>query len=481
MSRRAKIFFTLLLVLGFLTRFIFMGYPNQVVFDETYFGKYASYYETGNYFFDLHPPLGKMMLGVAAYVGHYTPNFAFNSIGNVYPDMSYIILRLLPMILGSLMPCIIFLVARQVGLSDEASFFAGLLSTFENSLVVQSRFILIDIFIVFFGFLGLYFYLRYRKAVYKKFSIEKILLLIVSLVLFGCTLSTKWTGLSFLGIAGLVELRDIYVRKNKTALLKTLSLFLIIPAAVYVLVFAAHFYLLPKSGPGDGFMSSAFNMTLAGSNAGDGQHIQPAEFWDKFGEANIVMYQVQDQPGLAHHPYQSLWYSWPFMIRPIYYWNDDSTGAKIYLLGNPLVYWLSTLAVLLTALFLSLRYFQKWMHRYKHSSLYKKLSADFTIFTTKKSRNIAGILMLGFCANFLPFIGITRSMFVYHYFSGLLFACLILAMLCDQIGDRKNKIAVMTALTACIIVSFVYFAPLTYGIPLSKTAFAQRQWLPTWH
>src|SRR4051812_9456336 len=115
MSRRSLIFFVILLILGFATRFAFFGYPHQVVFDEIHYGQDASYYMTGNYFFDVHPPLGKILIAMTGEVGGYTPSFTFEKVGMEYPDNSYMTLRLLPMILGSLLPALIFLICVELG------------------------------------------------------------------------------------------------------------------------------------------------------------------------------------------------------------------------------------------------------------------------------------------------------------------------------------------------------------------------------
>ena len=43
----------------------------QVVFDEYHFGKFVNGYITGEYFFDIHPPLGKLLLCLVAWMGGY--------------------------------------------------------------------------------------------------------------------------------------------------------------------------------------------------------------------------------------------------------------------------------------------------------------------------------------------------------------------------------------------------------------------------
>ena len=58
----------------------------------------------------------------------------------------------------------------------------------------------------------------------------------------------------------------------------------LIPAFLYVTVFAVHFQLLPNSGPGDAFMSQRFQSTLVGNARYD-----PAanmSFPDRFIEIN---------------------------------------------------------------------------------------------------------------------------------------------------------------------------------------------------
>ena len=44
------------------TRFAAITYPHAIVFDEVYFRETALRYLEGSYFFDLHPPLGKLLL-----------------------------------------------------------------------------------------------------------------------------------------------------------------------------------------------------------------------------------------------------------------------------------------------------------------------------------------------------------------------------------------------------------------------------------
>ena len=53
-------------VLGIISRFAYLNWPAEVIFDEVHFGKFVSGYIRGIYFFDIHPPLAKLLLALFA-------------------------------------------------------------------------------------------------------------------------------------------------------------------------------------------------------------------------------------------------------------------------------------------------------------------------------------------------------------------------------------------------------------------------------
>lgn len=50
-------------------------------FDEVHFGKFASKYIKTQYFVDVHPPLAKLLITLAAFVGGFDGQFDFKDIG----------------------------------------------------------------------------------------------------------------------------------------------------------------------------------------------------------------------------------------------------------------------------------------------------------------------------------------------------------------------------------------------------------------
>ena len=50
-------------------------------FDEVHFGWFAANYIKGKYYVDVHPPLAKLLITLAAFIGGYDGNFDFKSIG----------------------------------------------------------------------------------------------------------------------------------------------------------------------------------------------------------------------------------------------------------------------------------------------------------------------------------------------------------------------------------------------------------------
>ncbi|MBI2062512.1 MAG: phospholipid carrier-dependent glycosyltransferase [Candidatus Yanofskybacteria bacterium] len=443
-----KKYLLIILALSIATHFAFFGHPNQTVFDEVHFGKFISGYYTHEYYFDIHPPLGKLMIAGFAKIFDFKPEFSFAQIGDKFPDNKYLALRFLPSLAGALLPVVIFLLALQLKFKPQGAFIAGLLVVFENALLVQTHYILMDGFLLLFGFSALLFYFKSRHS---PFAIRYSLLMAV---FGGLAASIKWTGLTFLALPFFIEafyLSRGILRMRRMPLLKLWQLifyFAVIPFVIYFSIFALHFSFLTKSGSGDAFMKPTFHRDNVVT---------------KFFQLNAEMYR-SNQRLTATHPYGSSWYSWPLMTRPIFYWV--SGDSRIYLLGNPVIWWASTVAIMLLLL----------------------QNLKFKIFNLKL--NIAGILLGGYFLNLIPFIGITRVMFLYHYLTGLIFAILILVYLIEKQdgstpfdktqGKWLNTRKIFIGLTIASILAFIYFAPLTYGLSLSPKAYNARVWLPSW-
>ena len=167
--------------------------------------------------------------------------------------------------------------------------------------------------------------------------------------------------------------------------------------------------------------------------------------FDKFIELNKQMYDANKRL-TATHPYSSKWYAWPLMTRPIYYWNEGF--AKIYLMGNPIIWWASTFGIV------------------------------YILFSTAIARKKFFWLVSGaYLLNMLPFIGIDRAMFLYHYFIGLIIAIIALVYYIDSLENRKKAFAVLFALS---FVAFIIYAPISYGLHLSEKAFEYRMFLKSW-
>ncbi|CAI9567265.1 unnamed protein product [Staurois parvus] len=244
------------IALSTITRFHRLGEPPHVCWDETHFGKMGSYYINRTFFFDVHPPLGKMLIGLAGHLTGYNGSFSFLKPGQSYGDHSYLGMRGLS---GSL----------------SAALLAALLILLDTGCITLSQYILLDPILMFFIMAAVLSMVKFNACSGRPFSTLWWWWLILTGVSLAGALGVKFVGLFVVIFVGLNTARDLWRLLGDLSL--TLDVFLrhlaarvvcliALPLALYALIFAVHFTVLNKSGPGDGFFSSAFQSRLDGNN-----------------------------------------------------------------------------------------------------------------------------------------------------------------------------------------------------------------------
>lgn len=446
-----------LTVASLVTRLWQIGWPHTIVFDEVYFRQFAADYLSGNFFFDIHPPLVKLMFaGVGSLAGLSVEQVATGDPGGT-------ILRSVPAVAGALLVPLVYVIIRQFGLGRRIATFGALLVLLDNALLVESRFVLMDSLLLLAGLSALSVYLVVRKTG----GLKRWLYVLLLALLLGVLVSIKWTGLAMAGLIAVAWVFDgIQQKTGWQRLVGEGFVTTVIIAAIYLSSFALHFALLPHSGEGDAFMTQKFQSTLMGS-----VYYDPAakmSLWDKIAELNQEMYTAQSSLEGVTHPYSSRWYTWPLEVRPVYFWQGDSMPdgkqGNIYLLGNPAVWWLSLVGVIAALVI--------WLTQ-------PKILGD--------KRRLIAFILAGYAVNFIPFTLINRPMFLYHYFFAFIFSifalCVIVALILDWQAEKYGKKAAKQtffALCTIVLLGFLYFLPLSYGWPMTEADIREHMWLPTW-
>lgn len=134
----------LLTAAAFFTRLYKIGWANFVVWcvclvllrynttnkthrDEAHFGKFASHYIKRTFYHDVHPPLGKMLNGIAGMVAGYNGQFKFESGGVYPPELNYTFMRGFNAVFGALMVPLAYYTGVHLKLSAPAAIFLALL------------------------------------------------------------------------------------------------------------------------------------------------------------------------------------------------------------------------------------------------------------------------------------------------------------------------------------------------------------------
>ncbi|KAI0688800.1 glycosyltransferase family 39 protein [Cerioporus squamosus] len=192
-------------------------------------------------------------------------------------------------------------------------------------------------------------------------------------------------------------------------------------------------------------------------------------FFAKFWELQQVMWTTN--AGLTdRHTYDSRPDAWPRLRRGINFWVKDH--RQIYLLGNPMVWYLSTAAVFAYAAVRGLLILRA-----------KRGYRDFDNTKVVKYDTLCGFLFIGWALHYLPFYIMARQLFLHHYFPALYFAILLSCACFDLVTSAlrpRVRLQIAAVLLVIAIWNFSYFSPLAYGLPWTKAKCHKAKWLKTW-
>jgi dolichyl-phosphate-mannose--protein O-mannosyl transferase len=435
--------------------------PNGQVFDEIYFGVDAyndlkgiekcrpASTQCQYSYFDPEPPLAKEIIAAGIW-GYGWWRAHFEAATGSYADLGFNSFgwRIAACIFGTLCIPMMYLLARRLWPNRLFAIAAATLVCFDGMFFVQSRIGMIDIFPIFFILAAYYLFFVHIQS--TRYETSMLSLVALGTVL-GIGISAKWIVLAawatigfFLLVRAGLRMFDIkwgppgWAPPTRLYWARYLSIgvlaLILIPVAIYLVSWYPF------------FARGQFH-TLN----------------------DLVNYQLDSlnyhRNLVATHPYGSPAWSWPFLARPVLYYaeyeglgTDAFTGqvlwARISNLGNPWIWWTSLPCIV------SMLYFVV-----RHRSL------------------AASLILVGFITQYLPWFPITRVLFMYHMFGGLVFMILALAFVLCHLADklpRPGRQLLVAAHLAVAVLFFGYFYPVWTAVPISSSAWFVSEGTPPW-
>lgn len=254
-----------------------IGHPSSVVFDEVHFGGFASHYLKREYYFDVHPPFGKMLIAGIAWLAGFQGNFGFSKIGESYIGSSvpYVWIRSILASCGAVSVALAYAALIEMNIQPLWAGVAAAMLALDTALIAQVRFILLDALMMVFMMSAVYCWIRFRRLRYRPFSQTWWAFLAATGTSIGAAMGVKLVGLftvMSIGVATVIDLWQLAERRREMSdrLLakhfgaRVLCL-AVLPLSIYIGSFYAHFSILTHAGPGDAFMSPAFQSNLVGN------------------------------------------------------------------------------------------------------------------------------------------------------------------------------------------------------------------------
>lgn len=223
--------------------------------DETHFGKMGSWYINRTFFFDVHPPLGKMLIGMSGYLTGYDGKYPFDKPGDKYGETNYLGMRLFCTLLGATIVPLAFLIVWDLTNSLRASSLAGIFVLFDGGILTLNRYILLDPLLLCFMMCSTWGMTRIGTCKDREFTRAWWGWMIFTGISLACVMAVKFVGLFVVILVGLYtiyelwrELGDMtksFIDVVKQLFARALCL-IVLPSLCYILFFYIHLQVLRK-------------------------------------------------------------------------------------------------------------------------------------------------------------------------------------------------------------------------------------------
>jgi dolichyl-phosphate-mannose--protein O-mannosyl transferase len=489
-------------LLGGVLRFWNLGRPHELVFDETYYVKQAyslltlgyegRWGEDANALFVagddsalgteaeyvVHPPVGKWLIALGMQLG-----------GGFESSTAW---RLASAVAGTLAVLLVARIGRRLFASTALGTVAGLLMAVDGEAIVHSRTGLLDNFVMVFALAAFGALLLDREQARRRLAARTAAVLdsgaalgagpglgwrwwrFAAAVLLGLCIGTKWSGLYVLAVFGLLSVawdatarRSVGVRHWLPAALWRDA----VPAGVVVVLTAALTYVATWwswfAHPG------SYLRQWAVENPGQGVGwLPPAlrslwHFHEQMWDFHTTL--------TAEHAYAAHPLGWIIQWRPTSFYyptsvsgltgeealdacGADACSQAVTSLGNPVLWWLGALALLVAVYWLVVR--RDWR---------------------------AGAVLAGVAAGWLPWFAYAhRTIFTFYSIAFtpwvVLAVVLVLALLVQTDDPRRRRVGLVVTsavLTAVLAVS-AFFYPVWTAWVVPYDFWRLHMWLASW-
>jgi len=445
--------------------------PNGQVFDEIYFAVFAhddlkgleSPCQTPSSppcYFDPEPPLSKLIIAGGQW-GWGWFRATFQGARGDFADLGYNTFgwRIMSCLFGTLCVPMMYLLARRLWPAMRLfAVVAATLVAFDGMFFIQSRIGMIDIFPIFFILLAYWLYMVHLDTKTERSSL--LTLLALGTVL-GIAVAAKWIALAAFGTIVLLFVIRLVRRESPLSITATGGWRWgrgeefsdpTIPGGARAGVYAAVALVAIIAIPIAIYLASWEPFFIRGQfhNLGD-----------------ILTYNREafdyHHNLTATHPYGSVWWTWPLLLRPVAYyyqgsglgidqWTHEGLVAGMVNLGNPWIWWTSLPCLV-----------------------------ALPIIAVRNKSFPAALIFIGFLAQFLPWSLITRVVFLYHMFGGLPFMILALAFVLAFMVQHGAPRALPAAHLGLAVLAFFFFIPAWTALPIGSSAYLDPMVTLPWH